>query len=86
MKVRKIRRGPTQKMGVNYDETYVHMICPETWRLLIVIGLYKGWDIRKWDVVAAHPQAKINHDVYVKEINKGGKIEYWKLEMSLFGL
>ena len=44
-KARMVGRGFSQTMGVNYDETYAQMIRPETWGLLIVIALYKGWDI-----------------------------------------
>ena len=59
---------------------------PETFKMLLIIALYKGWKIRQWDVIAAYLQADLHHDVYVSDITETGEIEYWKLNKALYGL
>ena len=85
-KARKVGRGFTQEQGINYDETYSQMMRPETFKILLVIALYKNWDIRQWDVVAAYLQATLKHEIYVTDINEQGNIEYWLLHKALYGL
>jgi len=52
------------------------MMRPETFKMLLVITLYRGWAIRQWDVVAAYLQAELHHDVYVSDVNEKGETEY----------
>jgi len=66
-KARTAGRGFTQEQGVNYDETYAQMMRPETLKILLVIALHRGWEIRQWDVIAAYLQAKLHHDVHFFE-------------------
>jgi transposase InsO family protein len=85
-KARKVGRGFTQEYGLDYDETYAQMMRPETWRMLILIAMFRGWEIQQWDVVAAYLQANLKHNIYVKDINEKGETEYWKLHKALYGL
>lgn len=85
-KARKVGRGFTQIEGINYDETYAQMMRPETFKILLVIALHRGWAIRQWDVVAAYLQTTLHHDVYISDINEEGETEYWKLKKALYGL
>ena len=87
-KARKVGRGFTQIEGINYDsdQTYAQMMRPETLKVLLVIALYKNWEIRQWDVIAAYLQATLHHDVYINDSNEEGEIEYWKLNKALYGL
>lgn len=83
---RKVGRGFTQIEGINYDETYAQMMRPKTRKMLLIIALYRGWEIRQWDVVAAYLQANLHHDIYISDTNEEGEIEYWKLHKALYGL
>jgi hypothetical protein len=85
-KARKVGRGFSQEKGIDYDKTYAQMARIETWRVMLTVALSKGWKIRQWDVVAAHLQAKLEHTVYIKDLNEEGKIEYWILHKALHGL
>jgi len=87
-KARKVGRGFSQEAGKSYDanKTFAQMMRPETFKMLLVIALFRGWEIRQWDVVAAYLQALLHHDVYVSDINEDGEIEYWKLNKALYGL
>lgn len=85
-KARKVGRGFTQEVGINYDETYSQMMRTETFKILLIIALHKGWDIRQWDVVAAYLQATLKYEIYVTDINENGVTEYWLLHKALYGL
>jgi hypothetical protein len=58
----------------------------ETWRIMLTVALSKGWKIRQWHVVAAYLPAKLEHTVYIADLNEEGKIEYWVLPKALYGL
>jgi hypothetical protein len=87
-KARKVGRGFTQEYGINYDETYAQIMRPETWRMFLVVAMYRDWDIRQWDVVAAYLQADLDpkHKVYIEDTNEKGEVEYWLLHQALYGL
>jgi hypothetical protein len=70
-KARKVGRGFSQEKGINYDKTYAQMARLETWRIMLTVAPSKGWKIRQWDVVAAYLQARLEHIVYVTDLNKG---------------
>ena len=82
-KARKVGRGFTQEEGINYNETYTQMMRTETFKILLVIALYRNWAIRQWDVVVAYLQALLKHDIYITDINEDGETEYWKLYKAL---
>jgi len=81
-----VGRGFTQEQGINYEETYSQMMRPETFKILLVIVLYKDWDILQWDVVAAYLQATLKHEIYITDINEEGNTEYWLLHKALYRL
>jgi transposase InsO family protein len=86
-KARKVGRGFTQQLGVNYDETYAQTMRAESLRIILIIALAKGWKIRQWDVVGAYLQATLKHDnIYVTDIDESGKSQHWKLHKALYGL
>jgi hypothetical protein len=64
------------------------MMGPEIWKMLLIIALCRGRNIRQWDVVAAYLQAELDprHKIYVVDIIEKGKTEYWILHMALYGL
>jgi hypothetical protein len=76
----------SQEKGINYDKTYAQMARLEIWRIILTVALSKGWKIRQWDVVAAYLQAKLEHTVYIPDLNAEGKIEFWILHKALYGL
>ena len=85
-KARKVGRGFTQIAWINYDETYAHMMLPESLKILLVIALHRGWEVKQWDVVAAYLPAQLHHDVYISDTNEEGETEYWKLNKALYVL
>jgi len=52
------------------------MMRPETFKMLLVIALYRKWTIRQLDVVAAYLQAPLHHEVYISDVNENGETEY----------
>lgn len=86
MKACKGGRGITQIEGVNFDKTNAKMMQPETVKIVLIIAIYRTWEIRQCDVIAAYLQAELHHDVYISDVNEEGEIEYWKLNKALCGL
>ena len=85
-RARTVGGGFTQEHGVNYKETYSQMARAETWKILLNLGIQNNWIVCQWDVKAAYLNPPLTHDVYIKDINKNGETEYWKLHKALFGL
>jgi hypothetical protein len=85
-KARKVGRGFSQEKSINYDKTYAQMARLETWQVMLTVTLSKGWKIPQSDVVAAYLQAKLEHTVYITDLNEEGKIEYWILHKALYRL
>jgi hypothetical protein len=73
------------RKGVNYEDTSAKMARLETWRILFIIALAKGWKVRQWDIVAAYLQAELKHTVYITDLNENGEIEDWVLHKALYG-
>ena len=61
------------------------MMRPETLKTLLIIALYRNWEIRQWDVIAAYLQAQLHHDVYISDVHAEGEVECWKLNKALYG-
>jgi hypothetical protein len=64
------------------------MMRPKTWRMLLVVAMYRDWDIRQWDVIAAYLQADLDpkHKVYIEDTNEKGEVKYWLVHKALYGL
>jgi hypothetical protein len=62
------------------------MMRPETWRMLLVVAMYRDWDVRQWD--AAYLQADLDpkHKVYIEDTNEKGEVKYWLVHKALYGL
>ena len=58
----------------------------ETWRILLTLAIQNKWHVRQWDVIAAYLNAPLTHEVYVQDISKNGRKEYWRLHKALYGL
>jgi hypothetical protein len=56
--------------------------------MVLVVDIYRDWDIKQWDVVAAYLQAGLdpNQTEYTEDTNEKGNIEYWLLHNALYGL
>ena len=63
-KARWVIQGFHQKLGVDFLETFSTTCRTETWHLLLIIAINKGWRVIQYDVKNAFVHAKIDADIY----------------------
>ena len=95
-KTRLVAQGFSQRPGIDYEETYSHVMDAITFRFLISLTISKGLDMRLMDVIKAYLYGSIDNDIYIK-IPKGFTLPEVvhvkphsmcsiKLKRSLYGL
>ena len=75
-------------LGIDYIDTFSTTCRPETYRMVLIIGLHLNWDFLQYDVKNAFVHAKIDMDVYVKQPTgfEQGRNKTCKLNKALYGL
>jgi hypothetical protein len=63
-KARWVIQGFNQKLGVDFLETFSTTCRTETWHLLLIIAINKGWRVIQYDVKNAFVHANIDADIY----------------------
>ena len=63
-KARWVIQGFYQKLGIDFLETFSTTARTETWHLLLIIAVNKGWPIIQFDVKNAFVHADIDTDIY----------------------
>nr|GEW78622.1 putative RNA-directed DNA polymerase [Tanacetum cinerariifolium] len=72
-KARLVAQGFSQRLGIDYEETYSHVMDAITFRYLISLAVSINLEMRLMDVVTAYLYGSIDNDIYMK-ILKGFKI------------
>jgi hypothetical protein len=65
-KARLCAHGGQQTYGVNYWDTYAPVVSWTSVRLVFIIAVMMGWNIRQIDFVLAYPQATLKHNIFMK--------------------
>ena len=88
-KARLVIRGCQQRYGVDFMETYAPTASLATFRLLVAISVFNGWQLRNLDIITAFLNGDIDTDVFMG-IPEGMDIDprryVLKLRRSLYGL
>lgn len=89
-KARLVAQGFAQKYGLDYHETYSPVVKRKTIRLMLALGVEKGWSCEHVDVISAYINSDIKEEVYIEqpegfaEGNKKKKV--CRLKKCLYGL
>ena len=80
--------GKTQKYGIDYTKTFSPVAFATSIRLLLVIGLMRGYCFRQFDIKCAFLYAELPEDqrVYMRAPPGYGRKGYFYLKRSLYGL
>ena len=87
-KARWVIQGFHQKFRIDFLETFSTTCRTETWHMLLIIAINKGWHIIQYDVTNAFVHADIDADIYtilpIGVYNNPNKVCY--LNKALYGL
>ena len=65
-KARLVAQGFLQRLGIDYEETYLPMMDAITFCFLISLTVSKELDMRLMDVITAYLYGSIDNDIYIK--------------------
>ncbi|CAL2260333.1 unnamed protein product [Prunus armeniaca] len=94
-KARLVAQGFSQRLGIDYEETYSLVMDAITFRYLISLAVSEKFDMRLMDVVTAYLYGELDANIYMKvpeglklaESNTKSRNMYFiKLRRSLYGL
>jgi hypothetical protein len=90
-KARYVIQGYNQRLGIDYLETFSTTARSETWHMLLIVAINKGWIIQQYDVQNAFLHSKVDTTIYTKlpegyynDPKYAGKIAI--LRKALYGL
>ena len=65
-KTRLVAQGFSQRPGIDYEETYSHVMDAITFRFLISLAVSEELDMRLMDVITAYLYGSIDSDIHMK--------------------
>ena len=65
-KARLVAQGFSQRLGVDYEETYSLVVDATTFQFLISLAVCEKLEIRLMDVITAYLYGSLDNDIYMK--------------------
>jgi hypothetical protein len=66
-KARLVAKGFKQRYGIDYDDTFSHVVKFATIRSVLSITVSQGWSLRQLDVQNTFLHSVLEEDVYMKQ-------------------
>lgn len=88
-KARLVARGPTQELGIDYEEVFAPVERYETIRTLLAASVNEEMHVHQLDVISAYVR-ELNDEIYMKQpemfMKHGQEEKVCKLLKPLYGL
>lgn len=89
-KARLVAKGFKQRYGIDYEDTFSPVVKAATFRLVLSIGVSRGWSLRQLDVQNAFLHGVLEEEVYMKQPlgfeSKTAPLHVCRLDKALYGL
>jgi histone deacetylase 1/2 len=89
-KAQLVAKGFKQRYGIDYEDTFSHVVKIATVRLVLAISVSRGWSLRQLDVKNAFLHGVLQEEVYMRQppgYEDRGRMNYvCKLDKALYGL
>lgn len=89
-KARLVAQGFSQKLGLDYDETFSPVVRFESVRTVIALAVQNGLKLHQLDVTTAFLNGELQEEVYMKQpecfVAKGQEHLVCRLKRSIYGL
>ncbi|CAL8165494.1 unnamed protein product [Prunus armeniaca] len=89
-KARLVAKGYSQKLGIDFNETFAPVARLDTIRILVALAAQKGWKLFQLDVKSAFLNGVLHEEVYVDQppgfVVKNMEDGVYRLKKALYGL
>jgi hypothetical protein len=85
-----VAKGFKQRLGIDYDDTFSHVVKPATIRLVLSLAVSQGWTLYQLDVQNAFIHGVLEEDVYMKQpldfVDPSCPSYHYRIDKALYGL
>jgi hypothetical protein len=89
-KARLVTEGLKQRLGIDYDDTFISVVKPATIRLVLSLAISHGWNLHQLDTKNAFLHGILEEEVFMKQpprfIDPDFPSYHCKFDKALYGL